>query len=168
MDALLGIGNEGEMHTFTSELWLIVFFRPALTMALVPKVEFDRFRVGALEYRCMEPNYLTAFYDRLVGEHDRLVGLHVTPASDAAEEMLRQLNPAEYLVVSDSQLDIFLAGHSRHDAVNTGDQAFGGQIFRAESGEFALSLDVNYLCMSETDFAAITGAKAVWVDLRWE
>lgn len=147
------------------EEWLVLVLGGELSLALVPKTLTGSFRIADVEYRSPDDNFLTAFYDRLVDDAGRLIGIRVNPTTSVAEELLGSVPPQPYLHRGEGYVDIFLTVSAVPDAESTGDQAFGGQVFSSSKGDVALSLDVNYFCASEDDYSAIRSAKARWVEL---
>jgi hypothetical protein len=149
------------------EQWLVLIFGSALSIGLAPKTMPSRFRVGGAEYESLDTNYLTAFFDRLVDPAERLVGMRVSPVADSAQELMQRLPTAPYLTISNGGFDVWFSEAPIHDAVNRGDQAFGGQVFRTQSGSFAMSFDANYLCATPADYSALREANARWVVIEY-
>ncbi len=146
--------------------WLYLVFGPELSLALHPSSPTGRFRLGGVEYRAPDDNYLTAFYDRLVDPADRLIGIRIHPVASAAEMLIGRLTALPYLYLGAGYIDVFLTGSAVPDAESTGDQAFGGQVFTSIGGDVAISLDVHHFCASPDDLSALRQAQARWVDLE--
>jgi hypothetical protein len=153
------------MQPRREEQWLIMVLGKRLSLALVPKGDLPSFQIGGAEYRGLESNFLTTFYDRLLDQDDRLSGVRVWPVSDSALELWGRLPKAPYVQRGQGFFDIWLSEAPIPDAEDAGDQAFGGRVYQTESGALALSLDVNYLCASDADFENVQDANATWVDV---
>jgi hypothetical protein len=117
---------------------------------------------------------LTSLYDRLVDAEGCLIGIQLWcyPVTTGLEEALAALGPRTYLddtlAPSTRSYGIYLSGAVDHSAGSTGDQAFGGEIFRGSAGELAVSIDLAYLCGGDseaTDLATIRAAPVWWPQL---
>jgi hypothetical protein len=155
------------MDGLETESWLVLLFGHRLSLALVPKDDLGAgFRAAGRAYRSPNEDHLTTFYDRIVDARGDLVGIRIHPARASVEGWLAGV-PASPSVRNDGGvLDVWLRGAPMPDAESMGDQAFGGQVFLSDDGEVALSLDVNYLCTSDAELAAILAATGDWVTLE--
>jgi len=154
------------MDEVREEHWMILLFRDQLSVAIVPKSVVPPFRVGTTTYRSPEDDYLPAFYDRLLDSRETLVGIRVHPVSTAAKELLRGLSSRDYLRLGDGYVDILLAKDMTGELIDAGDQAFGGQVFKDESGSVGISLDLNYFCTAHSALASIRASDALWVTIE--
>lgn len=147
------------------EQWLVLLFGNELALALAPKSLGSSFHVDGVEYRSQTSNFLTTFYDRITDDSDRLVGIRIWPAIANDAGFLDRLPRTSYLQVGEGFVDVWLSEAPVPSAESTADQAFGGRIYESAASTLALSLDVNYLCASEADFASVRAANARWVSL---
>lgn len=145
--------------------WLFMIFRSELVLAFQTPPADGRFWLEGVEYRTPDDNYLTAFYDRLIGTADRLIGIRIHPATEIADALLGRVRATPYLHLGPGYIDVFLTGTAVPDSDTTSDQAFGGQIFTSRAGDLAVSVDLGNLCTSRADLEAIRGADAKWMPL---
>ena len=158
-------------------MFLILFFRERLGLAFAPLTEVAEFLAEGVRYRDTGAGFLTSHYDRLTDATGRLIGfvLWGLPASAGVARSLAELPSRPYLQLLVRARDgapmafgIFLDGAPRPDIESTGDQAFGGQCFHGPDGEFAVSIDLNYLFggpSEAADLAAIRAAPVDWLEL---
>jgi hypothetical protein len=159
-------------------VFLLLFFRERLGLAFAPERELSDFRAGGTRYRDTGAGFMTSHYDRLTDAAGRLSGFVIwgVPADAGVAVALAALPPRPYIkcIVTTGEgaplaFAIYLAGGVTPDPDSTGEQAFGGQSFVGEGGEFALSIDLNYLLgdgpRAATDVNAIRGAPVEWLAL---
>lgn len=153
------------MQIETSEHWFVLIFSRALTVGLLAKSADHGFAVDDVVFAPVEENFLSAFVDRLLDADGKLVGLNVSPTSDAAEWLVRTLRSAPYTTSGTDGLQIWFSESPIHDARNSAEQAFGGQVFRGSSGDLALSIDALSL-LTDTDLDRLRQEPTMWVTLR--
>ncbi len=144
--------------------WLLVFFRPRLTLGLAPNDLGESFEVGNTSYRAKVDGEVTGFYDRLYAETSAFVGFRITPllAETYLPGVLAKL-PYVREVEDGKAFEVFFADVPRQCHIVT-DQAFGGRIYETIGGEFAMSLDTFFLSDCERD--NLRSIEADWLDLQ--
>lgn len=65
------------------------------------------FRVGEVEFRAPDDNYLTAFYDRVVDSSGRLIAIRVHPVTEFSEALLEEELRLSYLERATAMLMCF-------------------------------------------------------------
>ena len=148
-----------------SDAWLVLIFGQTLKIGFAPKGMEDKFRVGATEYRCDDPDYLTAFVDRLLDQEERLVGFFISPVSQRGQMLVASLAPRPYLRFVWDGLEVWISEAAIDDACNAGDQAFGGRVFGADNGELAMTIATRDL-LSRSDLEVVALANAELVEVR--
>jgi hypothetical protein len=154
--------------------YLALFFRQELALAFLPPTYLAGLEAGGVRYRALTDDEIGTHYDRLVDRAGRLVGfqLWAVPVDLGLEGLLAAIGPRPYLEPLGGRPAVFrvhLGGAAREDVEDTGEQAFGGQLFRGDGGELALSIDLGYLCGGsdeEADLAAIRAAPATWLPVE--
>ncbi len=138
---------------------LVMVFRPRLALALVEQDLGPEFTAGFACFRATTQGYLEAFYDRLYDSQSRFVGFEVTPVDDQQRlpALLSRLNYVT-AVEGGRRIQVFIVGAARDGVRSTADQAFGGRVYQDESGQVALSVELDWL--SESDLTAIENAGA--------
>ena len=148
---------------------LILFFGDRLGLAFAPDFELASFSADGVRYEHTEAGSFPSLYDRLVDATGRLIGIQLYPIAPSLQTTLAALRPRAYLdALQAGRTDIYgvyFGGDVDDSAGSTGEQAFGGQVFRGEAEELAVSIDLDYLCGGESeaaDLAAIRAAPAWW------
>lgn len=152
------------MSTLAEQVFVIVFQRE-LSIGLGSKKLGHSIRIDDVYFRSSGENHLTTFCDRLLDPSGRLVGVNITPISDCAEALMRTVKNSRYVTVDSSAFQVWFTEGPLGDAENNGEQAFGGYVFSNDSGEFALSIDADFLFTS-VDEARLSVAHARWVAIR--
>jgi hypothetical protein len=155
-----------------------MFFGERLGLAFAPPCELAEFRAGGTCYRDTGAGFMTSHYDRLTDSVGGLIGfvLWALPIEAGVAAALGRLQPRPYLEPVAKTRDgsplafaVYLAGIATPDPESTGDQAFGGQCFEGEGGEFALSVNLDYLFGdgpgAVADLAALRAAPVEWLPL---
>jgi hypothetical protein len=158
-------------------VFLVLFFQERLALAYAPNYELAEFQASGVRYRDTGAGSLTSHYDRLIDLAGCLIGfvLWGLPAEAGVATTLAALPPRPYLqlLVRDRAgapmaFGVFLDNAPRTDMESTGDQAFGGQCFVGQGGEFAVSIDLDFLLGGPgeaADLAAIRAAPVDWLEL---
>lgn len=149
------------MSTLAEQVFVMVFQRE-LSIGLGSKKLGESIRIDDVYFRSSGENHLTTFCDRLLDPSGRLVGVNITPISDSAEALMRTVKDSRYVTVDSSAFQVWFTEAPLRDAENNGEQAFGGYVFSNDSGEFALSIDADFLFTS-ADEARLSVAHARWV-----
>ena len=152
---------------------LVLLFDEQLGVASLPALDLLSFRANGVTYRDLGAGYLTGHYDRLVDADAQLTGVQLWANPEAAglAGLLDRLPPRPYLELLGGKPPIyrvFLSGTIDAEAEDTGEQAFGGQIFQGDHGEVALTIDVDYLCdgpRKTADFSALRAAPVRWTEI---
>jgi hypothetical protein len=153
---------------------LAIMFADTLTLAFVPSLDIASFIAGGTLYRDVGAGHLVAHYDRLLDANGKLVGLQLWANPEAAGlgRLLDSLPPRPYLMPQGGSLPVyhvFFRPTPPADLDSSGDQAFGGQLFRGSGGQVALTIDLEYLIGGQTesvDMTALRDAAAIWTDIR--
>lgn len=129
--------------------WLVFFLGPRLGLAWVPRDLEDIFTGDDEIFSCVTDdiealNQFPAFYDRLHDPAGRLVGIQVTPLVWSDLPLVVGTLPFVRTVNNGKQLQIFFAPIPAQ-VIDSGDQAFGGRIYRSDTGEVAISCDTYFL-----------------------
>lgn len=150
------------------ESWLVVLLRPSLTMALSSVDPGTAFRVERTKYSAAYRGDVIATFDRLVDHRGRLVGIQIWPVTAHTGQFLRELPTLPYLRVGEegSYFELHFSGVAGEDRESTGEQGLLGQIYRADSGEYAIAAELTAILSSDADRAAVRDAKARWVELN--
>jgi hypothetical protein len=141
---------------------LVMIFRRELFFGFLPKASGDSFQVDEVEFSSLDANHLTAFCDRLLDGQDQLVGVQITPISEPAEHLMHAVQNAPYVTAEAGGFQVWLSEAPLNDARNNAEQAFGGQVFRNAAGEFALSIDADFL-LTPADESQLLNSHAKWV-----
>ena len=153
---------------------LILFFGDRLGLAFAPDHDLASFSADGVRYENTGAGGITSLYDRLIDADDKLIGVQLWcfPVDIGLNDRIAALGPRPYLDASIARstgsYGVFFSGDVDHTAASTGDQAFGGEIFRGPAGELAISIDLNYLCGGHNeaaDLAAIRAAPVWWPQL---
>jgi hypothetical protein len=156
---------------------LAIFFaehRPGL--ALLPPHKLASFRAADVRYRDSGAGYFTSLYDRLLDGHGQVAGvvLWCLPEEAGLGTALSAMDLALrlYLVPvhpSPPVYEVRFRDLTPEDAERLdggGEQAFGGQIFRGDDGELAITIDLGYLFgereEAERDLNSVRAASAHW------
>jgi hypothetical protein len=123
--------------------------------------------VDGTKYRTAYRGDVTATFDRLVDSRGRLIGIQVWPVTAHTGQFLRELPAWPYLRAGEagSYFELHFSGAAVSDRESTGEQSLIGQIYRGDTGEYAIAIDLSALLSSDTDWAAVRGANARWVDV---
>ena len=148
---------------------LILFFGDRLGLAFAPDYDLASFSADGVRYEHTGAASFPSLYDRLVDANGRFIGIQLYPIADSLQTMLATLRPRAYLdAVLAGRTNIYgvyFGGDVDDGAASTGDQAFGGQVFRGEAEELAVSIDLDCLCGGDSeasDLAAIRAAPVWW------
>ncbi len=142
---------------------LVVIYRPRLTLAWWAGDPGEQLVVDGTPYKSKVESDFTGFYDRMYDDVGRFLGLQVLPL--LAEQYLSNvLSRFEYVrPTAGVQFRVFLAGRVDERPRIVDDQGFGGRIYEAIDGEFAMSFDLAW--MDHSDVEAMRCAAADWVEL---
>ena len=140
---------------------LVVFFRPQLTLAWCVAPGEQLVLLDGTSFKSKVDSDFTGFYDRMYDARGRFLGLQVLPL--LAEQYLSKVLSRFHYVrpTSGVQFRVFLTGSVDENPQIVDDQGFGGRIYEAIDGEFAMSFDVSW--MSQPDVEAIQVAPADWI-----
>lgn len=143
--------------------WLLILFRPQLTLAWMPTDIGRTFVLDGAVYAAETESDLTGFFDRIYSRGDGFAGIQFTPA--VLKEVPRHVSGFRYVrsVERDQRLQIFLFGEPPRYVEIVPDEAFGGRVYRTAGGEFATSLDTYFLTREERE--RLAQSSAVWVDV---
>lgn len=153
------------MNIDLEDHWFVVAFRKDLVVGLVAKDSGHILEVNGLCFAAEDDNYLTAFVDRLTDQQGELVGINVSPVSDTAERLMLAVSAMPYVTVDSGALRIWFSEAPLDGVINSGEQAFGGQVFRSSTGEFALSIDAASL-FTDSDKERLTKGHTKWATIR--
>lgn len=147
--------------------WIIVFFDSELALAGVEHDPGDEFWVDGVHYVDALGSDFVAFYDRLESGSGRLVGIRIWPLEPAEPLLLNRSAMPAYVRLPEGLdcIDLFLSPDP-WDGHTTGDQAFGGRVYKSDSGRLAVSIDLAYLAQSPDDVEAVRTAQVRWTDVR--
>lgn len=148
-----------------TDYWLVLIFGEALKIGFAANAMEDTFRVDATVYRSTDPNYLTAFVDRLIDDDGHLVGFFISPISPSCQTLVASVLPRRYLRLVGGGLEVWISEAPIDGAQNAGDQAFGGRVFAGDSEEWAMSIAAEGL-LSQSDVEIIALANAQHVTIR--
>jgi hypothetical protein len=151
------------MESAEATRWLIILLDERPSLALTTMDLEHGFRVGSLRYDDIGGSALTACYDRLLSPLRHFVGIRFWPVDTLEVEMPNWLPTRPYVVadVEGEFVDIFFTG-APTAAESTGDQAFGGQVFRTFTGKVAISIDIDYLTQSGEDLVDLHTLDVAW------
>jgi hypothetical protein len=151
------------MAQSTQPSHLIVIYRPKLTLGWSSCDPGDRLVVDGTLYKSKVDSDFTGFYDRMYDSAGRFIGFQILPL--VAEQYLSQaLSRFAYVRPTRGVLfRVFLAGPVNESPRIVDDQGFGGRIYEAIDGEFAMSFDTAW--MSQADVEAIREASAEWIEV---
>ena len=150
---------------------LILLFGDRLGLAFAPDYDIARFSADGVRYENTGAGGITSLYDRLIGADGELIGVQLScfPVDSGLDEAMAALGPRPYLDVSIARrtrsYGVFFGAKVDRTAESTGDQAFGGEIFRGPAGELAVSIDLDYLSgggNEAADLAAIQAVRTWW------
>ncbi|MFL5614854.1 MAG: hypothetical protein ACJ796_14420 [Gemmatimonadaceae bacterium] len=144
----------------TATQWLTLFFRPSLTLAVEQNSPGRTLTADGVRYEPAYAGDLIATYDRLVTSDGRLVGFQVWPVAASTVGIFEALPRFSYLHAHpESHFDILLApALADQDVVSAGDQSLIGQIYRSDSGEMAIAIDLAELALTAEDLNLIATA----------
>jgi hypothetical protein len=149
------------MSLTSDEHWFVMIFRRALVVGLVAKASSGTFRVDGVEFASVDDNHLTAFVDRLIDRSGALVGVSISPLSDAAGRLMLAVQSLPYVTSEPGAFQVWFSEAPLADACNNAEQAFGGQVFTSPTGDLALSIDAESL-FTATDQERLTTGHATW------
>ena len=152
------------MQIDLSDHWFVIIFHQELIVGMLAKDRDRSFHINGELFTAVDDNYLTAFVDRLLDAHGQIVGINVSPTSDSTERLLRDVQSARYTTLGPTGLQIWFSESPIENAINSAEQAFGGQVFASASGELALSVDAASL-FSAADVERLRQGCATWVTL---
>jgi len=152
----------------SAELWLVLFLREELSLALRPAEPARTFRVDSQVFCAIDASAMSAFYDRLVDATGQLVGIRIAPTTTLGCRTLGSVPPRAYIDRTEEEkwLDVYLFGSNRSQAQCEGDQAFGGRIYVAGDDQVAVSLDLGYLASSERDIETVRMIPGLWIEIE--
>lgn len=139
--------------------WLVMIFGRVLGIGFAPPSLENAFRVANVAYRCTDPDFLTAFVDRLVDDDDRLMGFYVSAVSKSGFDLVNDALHAPYLKHHDGALEVWLSEAPMSEAHNAGEQAFGGRVFLGTDNTMAMTIDASGL-LSPKDVEQLAWANA--------
>jgi hypothetical protein len=142
------------------ESFVMIFYRE-LHLGFVPRAMTTAFQADNSDFAAMDDNFLSAFWDRLLDASGQLVGVRVTPISAPAEQLRAELNGAPYVTFDGEAFEVWFSEAPLPDAINNGEQAFGGQVFRNQEGNFALSIQADFL-FDKRDESRLEDAHGRW------
>jgi hypothetical protein len=142
----------------------VMIFRPELLIGLAPKTLSGSFRVEDVEYVSVDENHLTAFCDRVIDHENELVGINISPVSEFAERLVIGVRRAPYVTSESGAFQVWFTESPLEGVRNSGEQAFGGQVFRNPAGDLALSIDAGFLFMV-ADEPRLKNAHARWATI---
>jgi hypothetical protein len=141
--------------------WFVMIFRRELIVGLAPKTSSGALSIDGVEFASVDDNHLTAFVDRLTDRSGELVGVNISPVSDAAERLMLAVRSLPYVTSEPGAFQVWFSEAPLADACNNAEQAFGGQVFTSPTGDLALSIDAESL-FTATDQERLTTGHATW------
>jgi hypothetical protein len=144
--------------------FLVVIFRPSLTLALLEALPRDGLLVDGANYRPVPKGDSAAFYDWLRDRSGRVLGVRHWPSEpNLPIQAIGQL-PYVRLGHDGSSVEVYFGDSREVDDDQSDDQAFGGSTqFVSESGDFAIAFETYFL--SESEVASIREARAGWASI---
>jgi hypothetical protein len=146
------------------ETWLLVIFRPELTVAWSSQDIGAGFALGDERFEAVEDDYVVSgFYDRLHSANGVLVGVVVEPA---LPELVNELAPLPYVrpVWAGTHLQILFEPVVAGTVLGENfDMGFVARAYRSRGNEVAISLDTDVLDESERQHLASRPLKWVTV-----
>jgi hypothetical protein len=142
----------------------VMIFDRELILGFVPKSMKSAFQIDGAGFTAMDDNFLSAFWDRLLDAEGQLVGVRITPISAPAERVRAALNGAPYVTVDRNAFDVWFSEAPLSGATNSGEQAFGGQVFCNGEIHFALSIDADFI-FTASDQAYLENAHGKWATI---
>ena|SRR5665213_1869079 len=153
------------MQNATSEGWLVIVFGRVLGIGFAPKSVDDAFRVGDIVYQCSDPDFLTAFVDRLVDSEDHVVGFYVSAVSKSGHDLVAGVPPRPYLRAEEGALEVWVSEAPLTEVRNTGEQAFGGRVFHGSDSTMAMTIDMSGLLTAhDVECLSLANADHVVID----
>ncbi|MFN2400012.1 MAG: hypothetical protein ABR543_15440 [Gemmatimonadaceae bacterium] len=131
-------------------------------MGFVAEPDLQGITVDGVYYSADSSDRWPAFYDRLVDKEGVLVGMRVLVLSSAVRSKIPRTS---YFVFAEEFDDIdilFFDTLAERPSVEV-IQGFGGQTFHSESGQLAMSFDLNWVAETDADRDSIRRANARWV-----
>lgn len=126
-----------------------MIFGSVLGLGFAPASLGDAFRVSNVAYHCADPDFLTAFVDRLLDGDGRVVGFYVSAVSESGAKLVNSALNAPYLRHDNGGLEVWLSEAPISGARNAGEQAFGGRVFFGSDETMAMTIDMSGLLTSD-------------------
>lgn len=145
--------------------FLVIAFRPHLTLALIESKPVRGFYIDEVSYRSVSSGDSTGFYDWLRDRDGKVIGVRFWPEGEA-EPPLQALAHLEYVRFSQDQrsLEVFFSDDRDTDEGQSDDQSFGGRShYLSDSGELAICFETYFLTPPE--MTSIREAPGQWVRL---
>lgn len=146
--------------------FLVIVFRPELTLALSEAQPAEGVSIEGVSYRATSTGDFTGFYDWLRDRSGKIIGLRYWPGSEG-KLPLHTLNHLPYVRVppGGTCIEVYFSQKRETDESRSDDQAFGGNShFLSDSGELAICFETYFL--SDSEMTSIREAKARWASLR--
>lgn len=143
--------------------FLLIVFRPELTLAFLEVQPPSSFAIVGTTYRAVPTDDDAGFYDWLRDRTGRIMGVRYWLQD---RSILAALGRLPYVrVPPDGRcVEIFFAKNRETDEARSNDQAFGGvSHFLADSGEWAISFETYFL--EPPEIQAIGEASGKWVSV---
>jgi hypothetical protein len=145
--------------------FLLVVFRPELTLALLEVQPPSGFAIAGATYRVVPTDDYAGFYDWLRSRTGRIIGVRYWLQDGS---VLTALSRRAYVHVPPDRrcIEIFFGKSRESDEARSNDQAFGGvSHFVADSGEWAISFETYFL--EPAEIQAIREGDGRWVSVTY-
>ena len=152
--------------------WLVLFLEESLRAAWSASDPGPAFRSDSGVFRSLgtdaEPavQSFPAFFDRLLDDAHRLVGLQVTPVVWWDLPLIVGRLPYTQAVDNEQRLRVFFGGRVPNYVVDMNDQAFGGGVYASDDGRYAITVDTYFLTGQEID--SLRSASLRWTSVTSE
>lgn len=125
----------------------------------------DEFVADSLRYRSIIDSDFAAFYDRILDQESRLIGIEIFLLANG-EELVDRLLSLPYSRPGRATLavQIYFGDPPTSAPVVKLDQEFGGRIYEAVTGAIAIAISTCWLSESERD--SICAANVEWTSLE--
>ncbi|SRR6266567_1520338 len=143
--------------------FLLVVFRPELTLALLEVQPPSGFAIAGTTYRAVPTDDGAGFYDWLRDRTGKIIGVRYWLEDRGIFTTLARL-PYVRIPPDGRCVEIFLGKSRETDEARSSDQAFGGvSHYLADSGEWAISFEAYFL--EPAEIQAIGEANGRWVSV---